>query len=163
MCVCERVGGWGGAWVGTTCGWVATPGEPAEAINCGENRGENCGEELGPAPLDTLLPDRRRIDRVACLSAGARAAAGAAAGAAAAGGEGGGERGAGRLGGPAPTKAFVASAAASMPHWTLCDRLRERFSAALTAVAAPSCRKLTSLSSSSGGAIWLGLGVGAWS
>ena len=158
--MCGRLGGWGGAWGGTTCGWVAAAGGlPAEAARSGENRGENCGEELGPAPLDTLLPDRRRIDRdrVACLSG----AAGAAAGAAAAGGEGGGD--AGRLGGPAPTKALVASAAASMPHWTFCDKLRERFSAALTAVAAPSCRKLTSLSSSSGGAIWLGLGVGAWS
>eukprot|EP00964_Phaeocystis_antarctica_P030219 scaffold17046_cov21-Phaeocystis_antarctica.AAC.1 len=32
------------------------------------------------------------------------------------------------------------SAAASMPHWTFCDKPRERFSAALTAAAAPSCR-----------------------
>ena len=154
--MCVWGGGGGGAWGGTTCGWVAASGEPAEAIaGAPANRGENRGDELGPAPLDTLLPDRRRIDRVACLSA--------AAGAAAAGGEGGGEPSAGRLGGPAPTKACMCSVAASMPHWTLCDKLRERFSAALTAVAAPSCRKLTSLSSSSGAAIWLGLGLGGWS
>jgi hypothetical protein len=128
----------------TTCRLVNTSAEPV--ATCDE---PSTGEKLRPASLDTLLLDRRRIERAPGLSA--------AAGAAAAGGEGGGERSGEGLGpaarGPPLWRFCMWSDAASMPHWTF----RVRFSAALTAAAALSCRILCSSSSSSGAAVWLGL------